>query len=160
MSDAQVAYEKTLTGLAPALAGASLIYGAGMLESGMTCDLGQMVMDNEAIALIRQFVRGVAVTDETLAVDLIDAVGPGGDFISTEHTCRHMREASQPQPVQTATCATPGRMTGGTDLAQRARDQARQIVAEHVVEPLPGDVLARIDGIVRRADRDVGAVTD
>ena len=49
MSDAQTAYEKTLTGLAPALAGASLIYGAGMLESGMTCDLGQMVMDNETI---------------------------------------------------------------------------------------------------------------
>ena len=87
MSDAQTAYEKTLTGLAPALAGASLIYGAGMLESGMTCDLGQMVMDNEAIALIRKFVAGVSVDDETLAVDHdllrglhafepIDAFGP------------------------------------------------------------------------------------
>ncbi len=159
MSDAQVAYEKTLTGLAPALAGASLIYGAGMLESGMTCDLGQMVMDNEAIALIRQFVRGVAVTDETLAVDVIEAVGPAGNFMSTAHTRRHMREASQPH-LFSRDVRDAWEMTGGADLAQRARDQARQILSEHVVEPLPGDVLALIGGIVRRADRDVGAVTD
>lgn len=159
MSDAQVAYEKTLTGLAPALAGASLIYGAGMLESGMTCDLGQMVMDNEAIALIRQFVRGVAVTDETLAVDVIEAVGPAGNFISTAHTRRHMREASQPR-LFSREVRDAWEMTGSTDLAQRARDQARQILSEHVVEPLPGDVLALIEEIVRRADRDAGAVTD
>jgi trimethylamine--corrinoid protein Co-methyltransferase len=158
VSDAQVAYEKTLTGLAPALAGASLIYGAGMLESGMTCDLGQMVMDNEAIALIRQFVRGVAVTDETLAVDVIEAVGPAGNFISTAHTRRHMREASQPRlfsrDVRDAWLAA-----GGTDLAERARDEARRVLAEHVVTPLPGDVLAQIESIVQRADREVGVVS-
>ena len=159
MSDAQVAYEKTLTGLAPALAGASLIYGAGMLESGMTCDLGQMVMDNEAIAFIRQFVRGVSVTDETLAVDLIDAVGPAGNFISSAHTRRHMREASQPR-LFSRDVRDAWEMAGGTDLAQRARDQARQIVAEHVVEPLSDDVLAVIKDVVRQADRAVGAVTD
>jgi len=157
VSDAQTAYEKTLTGLAPALAGASLIYGAGMLESGMTCDLGQMVMDNEAIALIRQLVAGVPVNDETLAVDLIEQVGPGGEFISTDHTLRHMREASQPRLFDRSVRAA-WEAAGATDLAMRARDEARRVLAEHVVEPLPNDVLEQIDHIVVQADRDAGAV--
>jgi trimethylamine---corrinoid protein Co-methyltransferase len=156
VSDAQVAYEKTLTGLAPALAGASLIYGAGMLESGMTCDLGQMVMDNEAITLIRQFVRGVPVTDETLAVDLIDAVGPAGEYVSTDHTYRHMREASQPG-LFSRDVREMWEEGGSTELAERAHEQARRVLAEHTIEPLPDDVLARIDGIVRQADHDIGA---
>lgn len=151
MSDAQSAYEKTLTGLAPALAGASLIYGAGMLESGMTCDLGQMVMDNEAIAMIRQLVRGVPVCDETLAVDLIHEVGPGGEFISTGHTLQHMREASQPRLWDRDVFAA-WQATGATDLAQRAREEARRVVAEHRPEPLPADVRAELARIVDAAD--------
>ena len=157
MSDAQTAYEKLLTGLAPALAGSSLIYGAGMLESGMTCDLGQMVMDNEAIALIRKFVAGVPVDDETLAVDLIDEVGPGGDFISSAHTLRHMREASQPRLFDRGV-RTVWEEAGALDMATRARNEARRVLAEHVVEPLPSDVLEQIDHIVAQADRDAGAV--
>jgi trimethylamine--corrinoid protein Co-methyltransferase len=151
VSDAQTAYEKTLPGLAPALAGASLIYGAGMLESGMTCDLGQMVMDNEAIGLIRQLVRGVPVSAETLAVDLIHEVGPGGEFISTDHTLRHMREASQPRLWDRDVLAA-WQASGATDLAQRAREEARRVVAEHHPEPLPADVLAELRRIVDAAD--------
>lgn len=155
MSDAQTAYEKTLTGLAPALAGASLIYGAGMLESGMTCDLGQMVMDNENIALIRHLVRGVPVSEETLAVDLIHRVGPGGEFISTDHTLRHMREASLPK-LWDRDVRTVWEAAGATDLATRARDEARRVVAEHTVVPLPDDALAEIRNIVQAADATVG----
>lgn len=155
MSDAQTAYEKTLTGLAPALAGASLIYGAGMLESGMTCDLGQMVMDNEAIALIRQLVRGVPVSDETLAVDLIHEVGPGGEFISTDHTLRHMREASQPR-LWDRDVRAAWEESGGTDLARRARDEARRVVAEHACEPLPAEVPSELRRILDTADAALG----
>jgi trimethylamine--corrinoid protein Co-methyltransferase len=156
VSDAQAAYEKTLTGLAPALAGASLIYGAGMLESGMTCDLGQMVMDNENIALIRKLVQGVPVNDETLAVDLIHEVGPGGDFVSTDHTLRHMREASQPR-LWDRDVRAAWEANGATDLAARAREKARHVAAEHKPEPLPDDVLAALRGIVRKAGEAVGA---
>jgi trimethylamine--corrinoid protein Co-methyltransferase len=127
-----------------------------MLESGMTCDLGQMVMDNDAIALIRQFVRGVPVTDETLAVDLIHEVGPGGEFVSAEHTYRHMREASQPR-LFSRDVREVWEEAGSTDLAERARRQAREVVAQHAVEPLPDDALAQIERIVRQADEDVGA---
>ena len=53
MCDAQSGHEKTLTGLLPALAGANLIYGLGMIEMGMTIDFGQLVMDNEFARMIK-----------------------------------------------------------------------------------------------------------
>lgn len=122
----------------------------------MTCDLGQMVMDNENIALIRKLVQGVPVNDETLAVDLIDEVGPGGAFVSTEHTLRHMREASQPK-LWDRDVRAAWEAHGATDLAARARAEARRVVAEHTPEPLPAGVLAELRRIVRKADETVGA---
>ena len=79
-----------------ALAGANQIYGAGMIESGVTFDFGQLVMDDEFAAMIKHVVHGIPVSDETLAVDDIAAVGAFGDFLWLDRTLRHMRELSQP----------------------------------------------------------------
>ena len=134
------------------MAGANLIYGAGMIESGVTMDLGQLVIDNELIAMIRQFVAGVPVNDETLATDEIHSVGPRGEYLSRDHTLRHMGEASRPRlfdrRVRESWLAL-----GGSDLATRARHEAARVLAEHQIEPLPEDVTAEIRRIVERADR-------
>ena len=80
-----------------ALAGANLIYGSGMIESGVTFDCGQFVMDNEFARMIKHCVGGITVSDETLAIDDIAQVGAFGDFLSLDATLRHMRELSQPE---------------------------------------------------------------
>jgi len=54
LPDAQAAHEKTITNLAAALAGANLIYGMGMLESGMTWSHEQFIIDNDIVWLLRQ----------------------------------------------------------------------------------------------------------
>ena len=79
------------------MAGANLIYGAGMIESGVAFDCGQFVMDNEFARMIKHAVGGIPVDDETLAVEDIAAVGPFGDFLSLDATLRHMRILSQPE---------------------------------------------------------------
>ena len=79
------------------MAGANLIYGAGMIESGVTFDSAQFVMDNEIARMIKHIVGGIRVDDESLAVDDIGAVGAFGDFLSLDATMRHMRELSQPE---------------------------------------------------------------
>ena len=68
-----------------------------------------------------------------------------------------MREASQPRLFDRDVRAV-WEAAGATDLAARARDEARRVLAEHAVEPLPNDVLVQIDRIVAKADRDAGAV--
>jgi trimethylamine---corrinoid protein Co-methyltransferase len=79
------------------LAGANLIYGAGMTESGVTFDYAQYVLDNDLAKMIKHEVRGVPVDDETLGLRTSTPSGSFGDFLSLESTLKHMREQSQPR---------------------------------------------------------------
>ena len=138
-----------------ALAGANLIYGAGMIESGVTFDSAQFVMDNEIARMIKHVVGGIRVDDESLAVDDIAAVGAFGDFLSLDATLRHMRELSQPE-VLDRRVREDWEERGATDLYARCRDKAREVLREHKPEPLPDDVVARIHTIVEETDRAAG----
>jgi trimethylamine--corrinoid protein Co-methyltransferase len=70
--------------LLSALAGANLIYGAGMLEAGMTFSFGQLVIDNEIAAMVKRIICGISVEDELMGVDQIfgDGTGQGNDHRS------------------------------------------------------------------------------
>jgi trimethylamine---corrinoid protein Co-methyltransferase len=139
------------------LAGANLIYGAGMIESGVTFDSAQFVMDNEIARMIKHIVGGIRVDDEALAVDDIAKVGAFGDFLSLDATLRHMRELSQPE-VLDRRVREDWEARGGTDMYQRALMRAREILETHVPEPLPDDVRQRVRGIVDDADRELAGV--
>ena len=106
-----------------ALAGANLIYGAGMIESGVTFDCGQLVMDNEIARMIKHVVGGIPVSDETLAVDDIAAVGSFGDFLCLDSTLRHMRELSQPTLIDRRV-REDWEERGATDLYARSLEKA------------------------------------
>jgi trimethylamine---corrinoid protein Co-methyltransferase len=155
MGDAQSGHEKTLTAMLPALAGANLIYGLGMLESGVTFDYGQLVMDDEVAAMIKHVVAGIPVDDETLAVDDIARVGSFGDFLSLDATLRHMREQSQPRLIDRRV-REDWTAAGATDLHDRARARALEILASHHPDPLPVEVAEQIGRIVAGAEEEMG----
>jgi trimethylamine--corrinoid protein Co-methyltransferase len=136
-----------------ALAGTNLIYGLGMIESGVTFDYAQLVMDDEIARMVKQVVGGIRVNDETLAVDDIAAVGAFGDFLSLDATMKHMRESSQPELIDRRV-REDWEARGSSDLYQRSLQKARHILETHRPEPLPDDVLARIRRIVDDADRE------
>ena len=136
-----------------ALAGANLIYGAGMIESGVTFDCGQFVMDNEFAKMIKHVVAGIAVDDETLAVEDIAGVGPFGDFLSLDATLKHMRELSQPE-VLDRRVREDWEARGASDLATRARARALELIDTHEPLPLDADVAKQIRGIIEAADRE------
>jgi trimethylamine---corrinoid protein Co-methyltransferase len=149
----QTGHEKTLTALMAALAGTNLIYGLGMIESGVTFDYAQLVMDDEIARMVKQVVRGIRVDDESLAVDDIAAVGAFGDFLSLDATMKHMREASQPELIDRRV-REDWEARGSSDLYQRSLLKARHILETHRPEPLPDDVLARIRRIVDDAEHE------
>jgi trimethylamine--corrinoid protein Co-methyltransferase len=138
-----------------ALAGANLIYGAGMTESGVTFDYAQYVLDNDIARMIRHTVRGVPVNDETLAVDDIHAVGPFGDFMSLGSTLAHMRELSQPR-LMDRRVREDWEAAGSADAYSAAKEEARRILDEHRPEPLPDGVVQQIEVIVREAELRAG----
>ena len=140
-------HEKTLTGLIPALAGANLIYGPGMLESGITFDYAQLVLDSEFIRMIKHVVNGFTVDRESLAVDLIKSVGMSGDFIAQMHTLEHMQDHSQPEFMDRRRMEK-WQAAGARDSYQQALEKTRYILQNHQPDPLPAKVLAEIRSII------------
>ena len=144
-------HEKTLTGLIPALAGANLIYGPGMLESGITFDFAQLVLDNEFVRMIKHTIRNFSVDDESLAIDIINTVGPSGDFLTQDHTLKYMRTHSQPEFIDRSRMEM-WRAAGATDSYQRALEKTREILQNHQPDPLPEKVLAQLQSIIKETE--------
>ncbi len=122
---------------------------------GMTIDYGQLVMDNEFARMIKYTVQGILVNDETLAVDVINEIGIGKDFLSHDSTYKHMRSQSHPELIDRK-MREDWVQAGSTDIYQRAMEQARFILENHKPDPLPEDVLSTIRLIVEEAESDLG----
>lgn len=121
------------------LAGANVIYGAGMLDSGMTFGFGQLVADNEAIRMLRRTLVGVPTDDESLAVDLIPEIGVGGEFISSLHTMKYVRDGKVifiPELLDKESRSV-WEMAGSKTFADLADEKARHILETYKPEPLP-----------------------
>ena len=154
MTDAQSGHEKTITSLLPALAGANLIYGLGMLESGVTIDYAQLVMDAEFARMVKYVVPGIAVNDETLSVDVIAEIGPFGDFLSHDDTYKGMRTQSQSRLIDRRV-REDWTAAGSTTVYERALAEARRILETHEPQPLPDDVAAELKAIIRVAEEEL-----
>jgi trimethylamine--corrinoid protein Co-methyltransferase len=149
----QAMHQKTQLTLFQVLSGGRLVVGPGSVETTMALSPVQLVIDDELIAIARRWERGITVDDETLAIDALARVGPRGDFLADDHTIDHLRDGE----LMTLALAERERRgvweaAGGHTMESRARDKARSILATHEVEPLPDDVVAELNDIVRRAD--------
>lgn len=133
------------------MAGANLIYGAGMLELGITFDYAQMVMENEMAAMIKKTIRGIAVSDENLAVDVIKKVGTAGNFITEDHTFENMRSQSQSRLLDRR-MRSGWLEAGGRDLTERAYAKAIEILENYRPDPLPAGIAAKLRSIVEEAE--------
>ncbi len=153
--DQQASLEAALTLMINALAGSHLVHDLGYLESGLTGSLAQLAICNELVSWIRSALAEVEINDETLALDVIDEVGPDGHFLDTDHTLAHFRERWYPNLIERNNYE--GWLTrGGQDLGQRAADRVEQILAEHRPQPLPDGIQKRLRDTVERATERFG----
>ncbi|NIO72221.1 MAG: trimethylamine methyltransferase [Anaerolineae bacterium] len=153
--DQQAAAEAALTLMAETLGGANLIHDLGYLESGLTGSLAQLVICDEIVGWLGHFVAPVEVNEETLALDLIDEIGPDGQFLDTEHTLTHFREHWYPTVFDRHNY-DKWQAAGGKSLAERAAQRVEEILAEHQPEPLPDDVAQAIKAVVRQTKKRMG----
>jgi len=133
-------------------AGSNLIYGAGMLDSGLIFSYTQLVIDNDIFKMVRKVMQGIVVDDENLAIDVIKAVGPGGDHLSQPHTMKYMRTLPSVPNIIERGNYDRWLGKGGKDMAQRAAEKAADIMANHKPEPLSDDLKAKLRAIVEEAD--------
>ncbi len=93
----QAGIENSLSTFMASIAMSDMLLGVGFLHGSRIWSFAEMMMDCEIFSIIHKTMQGIVVNDETLALDTIAAVGPGGNFLSQKHTLKHMREIFLPQ---------------------------------------------------------------
>ncbi len=126
--DGQAAMEKTFGWQAHTSAGVSLIWGVGQLESELTFSPAQAVIDNEILSVCRRYARGVNISDESLATDLVRDVGIGGSFLDSDHTLEHFREELWEPTILWRNRREAWTTAGSLTLADAAKARADELI--------------------------------
>lgn len=147
--DEQAALEATFYGFGTVLGGVDLVFDAGCVEGGLLFSPELLAIGDELAGMTRRAVEPIEVSEETIALDVIRAVGPGNMFLGEDHTLAHFRELWSP-----ALLAWEGRRewesAGGTTLRDRARARVFEIWETHEVPPLPGEVVAGMREVIEK----------
>lgn len=134
------------------MTGPDLVLGAGLRDAGRAFSPVGLLLDTEAFDLVRPIPLGIAVDEETLAVDVIEKVGPGGHFLGEPHTLRHMRETWTSRFMDRDTWETwEGK--GRPEPPDHARERARELLTTHEPEPLPPALDDRIREVIAERER-------
>jgi trimethylamine--corrinoid protein Co-methyltransferase len=148
--DAQAGMEAAELTLLSMLAGSNLNHDVGYLDFGLTGAFELIVIVDEFIAMNRRLLAGLQIDRDTLGLDTIAAVGPGGDFLATRHTAKHMRGVQWRPTILNRKGFERWREDGGLDLREKARRKALDLLANHESPPLSPDAAAKIDALVDR----------
>ena len=138
LPDSQAAAEATLSCQSAALSGANLIHDCGLLDHGSLASPTYMVLVNEVLSMINQFVRGIVVDEDTLAVDVIHSVGPGGHFMEEDHTLKYFREVWYSNLFDRSNYQS-WLEQGGRRFEERLREMS-QLKMDHQPRPLAEEV--------------------
>jgi trimethylamine--corrinoid protein Co-methyltransferase len=148
--DAQAAADATFSILVAELIGTHLAHDVGYLEAGLMTSPEMIVFCAEMISQVRQFAAGLSLDAEQLALDVIDAVGPGGSFVAEEHTLRHFRETWQPGLLRRYRMADWLRQ-GGKGLDTRLRERTLAKLESYNPHPVSNHVMSVIRDVLGEA---------
>ena len=150
--DAQAGYERALQVLSCALSGVNFIHlSIGMMEQMLLASYEQCVIDNEILGAAFRIVQGIEVNPETLAVDVIKEVGPGGNFLAHEHTLKNFRKVEWFPNLTNRDKWSNWEAEGKISIRQRARDEAKKLLKEHHPPILPPELTLELDKMAKNA---------
>jgi trimethylamine--corrinoid protein Co-methyltransferase len=147
--DQQCAAEAALSLFSAQLTGANIIHDCGFMDAGMQGSLQLLAIDNDLIGFVRAATAPVEVTDETMALDVVEELGPKGDYLAHDHTYEHLHEPYYSELAdkrQYDDWVTHGAST----MEKRAARQVETILESHEPQPPPEDIRDALDEIVAR----------
>jgi len=150
--DQQAALEGSLWVLLAALSGGNLVHDVGYINNGLTTSFEQLAVSNEVIGMVRRITGGIELSEETMALDLINEVGPGGEFLTSEHTLRHFKENWYPE-LTTRSPYEKWVEEGSKDLGTRANEKIRHILENHEPKPLEESVKEELKKIINSKNK-------
>jgi len=150
--DLQAAIESSFQALLSGLSGATLVHDVGFLDCAQIGSLEALVMNDEIIAMTRRILRGIEVSDEALMLDLIDRIGPGGEFMSTLETAKRCRTEIWNPTLMDRQAYDNWKAAGEQTMTDRIQAKLVKILATHQPPPLPEEAADRIAAILQAAE--------
>jgi len=150
--DIQAGYEKATVLTMAVLGGVNKIFYPGTIEGALTISKESLVIDDEIVGGLYRALEGMDVNRMTLALDVIDRVGPGGHFLGQRHTMQFLEREQFIPPLGDRQTREKWEEAGSKGVADRAHERVEQILAEHQVDPLDADVEAELERIVHEVE--------
>jgi len=138
-----ISFLGAITAMLPPLAKADILYGGGLIENARTLSYEAMVISDEVAGMVLRALRGIEVSEETLAEAVIHKVGPGGNFLSERHTLEHLRKE-----IFISEILDKPRVK---DVREAAKKRVKQLLSTHQPEPLDKSVQDELRKIVKEA---------
>jgi len=121
----------------------------------MAASFEELVIDNEICRSVLAMAQGIKVDDETMALDIIHKVSPGGHFLAEKHTLQHFTEEHIFSELADKSSYEAWKKAGAKSLVEMAGERAKEILKEHQPTPLDKDVQKEISDIIRRAESEL-----
>ncbi|WP_457553546.1 trimethylamine methyltransferase family protein [Desulfobacula sp.] len=143
-NDPQAGIEATFQTLTAGLVGSSLVHDcSSWMDHGSLVSPAYMVMVNEILHMVNQYMKGIEVSEDTMAVDLIDKVGPGGNFLSEKHTMDNFRNVWYSDLFDRSIYSL-WEKAGSKNFNDRLREKTLKAM-EHRTEPLSSEIIKELD---------------
>jgi trimethylamine--corrinoid protein Co-methyltransferase len=155
LPDAQAGVEASMTALTSALAGINMIQDVGVFAFDDSGCMELLVIGDEIIRMIERILKGICVDEDSLAIDVIENVGPSGHFLSQKHTLNHLSREIYIPKLFDRKPESIWQREGSKDIGQVAHEKAKRILSEHKPEPLPKNVEQKLKELLKEAEKDL-----
>ncbi|MEM0007611.1 MAG: trimethylamine methyltransferase family protein [Candidatus Bathyarchaeia archaeon] len=153
--DAQACYEKLISGIPQVLSGCDIIAGIGLIDNCNTLSFEQLLIDDEIVNMTFRLVEGIEVKEQTIALDLIQKIGPGGNFLAEKHTLEYLQKEHFIPKLTDRRSYEAWLKNGAKDITKRAKEKVKTILQQHQPQPLPKETRTEIQNIIGRAEKDM-----
>jgi len=150
--DQQAGLEAGFGMLLLGLAGGNLIHDLGYIGAGMTSSMEMLVLGDETAGMVKHVLKGIEISPVTMALEVIKKVGPGGNFLTEDHTLEHFRKHLHFPELLNRLDYDRWKEAGAAAFGRRANERVREILESHQVEALPSDVVKAVREITAARD--------
>ncbi len=153
--DAQAGVEATFHIMAQGLAGVNLIHDVGYMDGSMACGVEQLILGDEIVGMTKRYMRGLEFSSVQIARDLLQKVGPGGEFLSQPHTLDNFKNELWRPSIFTRKPITAWRENGEKDTLVRVKEKIRHILETHQPESLPDAVVENLERMKSEGEKEL-----
>jgi trimethylamine--corrinoid protein Co-methyltransferase len=146
--DQQGAWEKALSAMACITAGIDVMVNLGMYSTGLTVSYESLIIDHEVFSMLRRFQRGIEMSNEHLALDVMERIGTWGSYLSEEHTLRHFKSENWYPDISCRKLFERWVEDGAEDMLEVAHKKATQLLSEPAETYVDEDLMKNLDRVI------------